>query len=106
MSRKTIKVGDEQGVRSQEKALENEQTNLNRGLLEIMEAPLGRKWVWWLLEQANIHGEVIYYDGEDGRRRTDVALGAQNLGKRVLLQIHEVCPALYARAMEEATDGR
>lgn len=100
VSARTIKVSDEKSVRDRDKDITNREVSLDMALRDIMSTPLGRSWVWSLLDKSHVHGNAMRADD----RQTAFACGEQNVGIQVLLQIHQVCPDLYAQAMKEASD--
>lgn len=97
MSQKPLKVGDELSVKERNKKLDNEQVSLDLALRDIMGTPLGRTWIWDLLGKCHTFSTTKKSTDRD----TMHAIGEQNIGLQVLVQIHKVCPGLYSKAMEE-----
>lgn len=99
MSAQKTKISDEQGVRARDKDLKNREASLGIALRSIMSEPMGRFWVWSLLEDTHIFGEVF---NPSSVRETDFRLGEQNVGKRLLAQVVKHCPDHYVQAIQEA----
>lgn len=99
MSAQTTKVSDEAGVRARDKDLKNREVSLGIALRHIMSERLGRFWVWSLLEDTHMFGEVFIAGSV---RETDFRLGEQNVGKRLLYQLVTHCPSEYVQAIQEA----
>ena len=86
----------ERAKRQQEKALQQRKDDL----FFIMGDPKGRRFVWDQLSYAG-----IYTDGWDPSARIHFNSGRRNVGLRLFLEIHQVCPDLYLLMSKEAAEA-
>ena len=66
----------------------------------VMSDVRGRRYIWGLLEEAGVYGSS--FDGTN--EGTIFAEGQRNMGLRILAQIHEAAPELYATMIKEKQD--
>lgn len=99
---KQQKLADESAVRSRDKDLKNADDTLLGDIEFVMSTPRGRRFVWWVMEIAQMHGVSV--KGTDAGMAVLLLLrdtGAAEVGRQVMLKINEKCPDLWAQMIKE-----
>jgi hypothetical protein len=96
-------TSDPQDVARRAKAARQTDIQKRHFLRELMQKSAGRDWMFDLLSSVHIYHTPFARGAPDA---TAFALGEQNVGLRLMADLHSACPDLYLRMLGEQDERR